>query len=78
MTEETQAAKQEKTMKMEELTNLLKDKPENAEKNTETIIEQVKGRILQTVEKFTSKIKELKGANESEKDKLNNELKTIK
>ena len=63
---------------MEELTNMLQDKPENAEKNAETIKEEVKGRLSQTIDRFTNKIKELKGANESEKDKLNDELKTIK
>ncbi|MEI6119076.1 MAG: hypothetical protein WCP92_07905 [bacterium] len=45
MTETTDKANQEKTMKMEELTNLLKDKPENAETNAESIKEQTKGRL---------------------------------
>ncbi len=46
----TQEANQQKTMKMEELTNLLQDKPENAEKNAELIVEQAKTRLQQTID----------------------------
>lgn len=78
MAEATEQATQEKTMKMEELTNLLNDKPENAEKNAELIVEQSKARIKQTVDRYTDKLKELKTANEAEKEKLNKELADIR
>ncbi len=78
MAEATQQANQEKTMKMEDLMNKLQDKPENAEKNAEAIVEQSKTRIKQTIDRYTDKLKELKTANETEKEKLNKELTDIR
>ncbi len=78
MAEATQQANQEKIMKMDELTNLLQDKPENAEKNAELIVEQSKTRIKQTIERYLAKIQELKTANETEKKKIIKELEDVK
>jgi chromosome segregation ATPase len=78
MKEITQTATQEKTMKVEELKNLLQDKSENAEKNTETIIEQAKIRLQQTIDRYIGKIKELKDTNIEEVKKLKEEVKTEK
>jgi len=78
MTEVTSKANQEKTMKMEELTNLLQDKPENAEKNAEKIVDQVKTRLGETIERYVNKIKEFKNSSESEKKVKEAELKAIK
>ena len=74
---EAEAAK-EKVMKMDELTNLLQDKPENAEKNAEKIIEQAKTRLTKTIEIYTDKIKELNNANDTKKETLNKEIVNIK
>ena len=74
----TQTANQEKTMKMEELTNLLKDKPENAEKNAEIIKEQARTRLFQANERYINKIKELKSTNAEEVIKLKAEAKKEK
>lgn len=78
MTEKRTIDNQQKAMKMEELTNLLKDKPENAEENAEIIKEQMKTRLLQTNERYTDKIKTLKTTNGIEKDKLMEEIKNLK
>jgi|GEM_PF-1518621 len=78
MTGATQKATQEKTMKMEELTNLLNDKPENAEKNAETIVEQSKTRLQETINRYIEKIKELKNSNNEEVIKLKEEVKNEK
>ncbi len=81
-TEEMEEAKteemEEKVIKMEELTNMLEDKPENAEKNAEKIVKQAKTRVMTTINKYTEKIKEIKTANETEKEQLKKELENIK
>ena len=78
MTEKRTIDNQQKAMKMEELTNLLQDKPENAEKNAETIKEQAKTRLFQTNERYINKIKELKNTNAEEVIKLKAEVKKEK
>ncbi|MFA7298698.1 MAG: hypothetical protein WC010_03580 [Candidatus Absconditabacterales bacterium] len=78
MTEATQKATQQKTMKMEELTNLLNDKPENTKENAEKIIEKSKTRLGETIERYINKIKEIKNSSESEKKNQESELKIIK
>lgn len=78
MDQATQQANQEKAMKMEDLINKLQDKPENAEKNAEELVEQSKTRIKQTIDRYTNKIKELNTANETEKAKITKELEDIR
>jgi hypothetical protein len=73
-----QMADQEKIMKMEELTNLLQDKPENAKDNAETIVNQAKIRLQQTIDRYISKIKEVKNTNAEEVTKLKEEIKKEK
>ncbi len=77
MTKTTQQANQEKTMKMEDLKNMLNDTPENTEKNTETIVKQHKTRLKQTIDKYANKIQEIQKANDADKQKLQNELADI-
>lgn len=78
MKEKTEEVNKEQTMKKNELTNMLQDKPENAEKNAELIIKQAKARLTQTISRYTDKIKEMKAANETDKEKLSKELADIK
>jgi hypothetical protein len=78
MTEKRAIDNQQKAMKMEELTNLLQDKPENAEKNADEIRKQAIIRITQTNERYIEKIKALKNANESEKEQIKKELVDVK
>lgn len=78
MTEATNKADEEKAIKMDDLMNSLEDKPENVEKGTETIVESAKKRIMQTIDRYTNKIKDIQVANETEKERLNKELADIK
>jgi multidrug efflux pump subunit AcrB len=78
MAGETQKADKEKTMKMEELTNLLKDKPENAQENAQEIVDQAKTRLQETIDRYINKIKELKNTNADEVTKLKDEVKKEK
>jgi chromosome segregation ATPase len=78
MKEKTEEVNKEQTMKREELTNMLQDKPENADENADEIIKQAKTRISQTISRYTDKIKEMKAANETDKEKLSKELTDIK
>jgi len=78
MTQATQEATKEKTMKMEELTNLLKDQPENAEKNAETIVEQAKTRLQETIDRYISKIKELKTSNQADINSMGEVIDNLK
>jgi len=78
MTEATKKADEEKAIKMDDLMNSLEDKPENIEKGTETIVESAKKRIMQTIDRYTNKIKDIQVANETEKERLNKELADIK
>jgi hypothetical protein len=78
MTEATDKANEEKTMKMKELTNLLQDKPENAEKNAEKIVNQAKSRLKDTIDRYVTKIKELKNTTGSEREKLTKDLETAR
>ncbi len=83
MVEVTNKENIQKNIKVENLKNQLEDKPEdikqeNIKENTEEMIEQWKTRLKTTIERYTSKIKELKSANESEKAKVQKELEDIK
>lgn len=65
-------------MKMEDLRNLLQDKPENTEENAEIIVEKSKERLKETINRYTSKMKELNEANDVQKEALKKEIATIK
>ena len=78
MTEATKEATQEKTMKMDELKNLLQDKPENAEKNADTIVEQAKTRLQETIDRYISKIKELKTSNQADINSMGEVIDNLK
>ncbi len=78
MTEAREKVNEEETMKMEELINLLKDKPENAEKNAEKIVNQAKSRLKETIDRYVTKIKELKNTTGSEKEQLTKDLETAR
>lgn len=78
MKEKTEEVNKEQTMKKDELMNMLQDKPENADENADEIIKQAKARISQTISRYTDKIKEMKTANETDKEKLSKELADIK
>ncbi|MCX6824518.1 MAG: hypothetical protein NT085_05335 [candidate division SR1 bacterium] len=69
---------QGQTMKMSDLKDLLQDKPENAKENTEIIIEKAKTRVMQTIDRYTNKIKDLGKANETEKEQLKKEIADVK
>ncbi len=70
----TTKATQEKTMKMEDLKNMLQGTPEIKEKNAETIVNQTKERLQTTIDKY----KNLKTMSEDEKKKLTEEIKKTK
>jgi hypothetical protein len=78
MTEAREKVNEEETMKMEELINLLKDKPENAEKNAEKIVNQAKSRLKETIDRYVTKIKELKNTTGNEKEQLTKDLETAR
>ncbi len=66
------------TMKMDDLKDLLEDKSEKTEENAEIIIGKAKTRVMQTIDRYTNKIKDIQVANETEKERLNKELADIK
>ncbi len=78
MKEAQTAEGEKKSMKMEELMNLLQDKPENAEKNAETLVGEAKTRLRQTIDRYSEKLKALRSANDIEKAKITKDLEDIK
>ena len=77
-TEDKKQVNQENKMKMEDLMKLLQDKPENAKENAKEIVDQAKIRLGKTIGRYVNKIKELKGANTEEINKLKDELRKEK
>jgi hypothetical protein len=67
-----------KAMKMDELKNLLQDKPENVEANAQLIVKQAQARLWDTIERYTAKIRELKDSNAKEIADLRAEIKKEK
>jgi len=55
--------------------NAVEEKPETPQEKTLTI---TKDRLKQSIDRYSNKLKELKTANEAEKEKLNKELSNIK
>lgn len=66
------------TMKMDDLKDLLEDKSEKTEENAEIIIAKAKTRVMQTIDRYTNKIKDLEKANETQKEQLKKEIADIK
>ncbi len=78
MSEATQKVDKEKAMKIEDLKNMLQGTPENKEKNADTIVEQAKTRLQETIDRYMNKFKDLKNASESEKDVIKKQLEDMK
>ena len=68
----------QQTMKMDDLKDLLEDKSEKTEENAEIIIAKAKTRVMQTIDRYTNKIKAMNEANDTEKEQLKKEIADIK